>query len=432
MPQGLPRKLRYAFILQVMLASVAVVVGAAITGSIVKQALTDQQLRTEVEEFWRARAADPAYPLPRTSAMRGWFVPAGQSQDQVPAELRGFGIGISHLADGKGKLIIDERPQGRLYLVVSFDLLERVIRRAGLVSILLALAAIYLTTWLTYRATKRLVTPVSWLARQVAKWDPSNPDMQSIEPGRMPGEDGGEVRQLTGALRRLTRRTRELVARERDFTRDASHELRTPLTVIRVATDMMLADPEVPERTHRTLLRMQGAGRDMEAIIDAFLILARENVHAPLTEDFDVAPLVEEEVAKARPLLEGKPVELEVVASAAPRLHASPRVLSVMLGQLLENACVFTDRGRIEVRLEAGRVVVADTGIGMASEVLHRVWDPFYRADLANPSGKGMGLSIVRRLGERFQWPVRLDSTPGAGTTATIEFARDVIARGLS
>src|SRR3546814_1468767 len=121
-----------------------------------------------------------------------------------------------------------------------------------LVSILLALIAIYLTTWLTYRASKRLVTPVTWLARQVARWDPSNPDVQSIAPERMPGESGGEVHQLTGALRNLTRRTRDLVARERDFTRDASHELRTPLTVIRVATDMMLGDPEIPQRAHRT------------------------------------------------------------------------------------------------------------------------------------------------------------------------------------
>src|SRR3546814_4384597 len=75
-----------------------------------------------------------------------------------------------------------------------------------------------------------------------------NLDVQSIAPERIPGESGGEVHQLTGALRNLTRRTRDLVARERDFTRDASHELRTPLTVIRVATDMMLGDPEIPQR----------------------------------------------------------------------------------------------------------------------------------------------------------------------------------------
>ncbi|MGN7724342.1 sensor histidine kinase [Luteimonas sp. 22616] len=432
MSQGLPRKLRYAFILQVVLASLVVVVGAVVTGSIVKDALTDQQLRGEAQEFWNGRARDPAYPLPRASTMHGYFVATGQLQDQVPAELRRYGIGVSDLPGGNRKLIVDERPQGRLYLVMSFDLLDAIIARAGLVSMLLALVAVYLTTWLTYRASKRLVTPVSWLARQVAHWDPGKPDMHSIAPGRIPGEADGEVGQLTSALRSLTRRTRDLVARERDFTRDASHELRTPLTVIRVATDMMLADEDVPARGHRTLQRIQQAGRDMEAIIDAFLILAREHGHAPLTEDFDVAVVVDEEVEKARPLLAGKPVELEVVATASPRLHASPRVLAVMLGQVLDNACVFTERGRIEVRVEPGSLVVVDTGIGMTPGVLHRAWDPFYRADRVNPSGKGMGLSIVRRLADRFDWKVTLDSTPGVGTVVTIDFARDVIADSVA
>ena len=428
MSQGLPRKLRYAFILQVMLASVVVVVGAAVTGSIVKDALTDQQLRSEAQEFWDGRARDPAYPLPRSSTMHGYFVADAQLQDQVPAELRRYGIGVSNLPGDNRKLIIDERPQGRLYLVMSFDLLDAIIVRAGLVSMLLALVAVYLATWLTYRTSKRLVAPVSWLARQVAHWDPSKPDIPSIASGPVPGEDGREVRQLASALRNLTRRTRDLVARERDFTHDASHELRTPLTVIRVATDLMLADAELPARAHRSLQRMREAGRDMEAIIDAFLILAREHGHAPLTEDFDVAAVVDEAVGKARLLLAGKPVELEVVATASPRLHAAPRVLAVMLDQVLDNACVFTERGRIEVRIEPGSVVVADTGVGMTPDVLRKVWDPFYRADLANPSGKGMGLPIVRRLADRFHWRLTLDSIPGVGTVAAIDFSRDVIA----
>ena len=428
MPEGLPRKLRHAFILQVMLASVVVIVGAVATSSIVKEALTGQQLRSEAQEFWNGRARDPAYPLPRTSTLHGYFVASGEQHDRVPAGLRGYGAGVFDLPGGNRKLIVEERPQGRLYLVMSFDLLDAIIRRAGLVTMLLALLAVYLTTWLTYRTSKRLVTPVSWLAGQVARWDPGRPDMHTIAPGHVPGDGGDEVGQLTSALRNLARRTRDLVARERDFTRDASHELRTPLTVIRVATDMMLADADIPSRGHRTLLRMRQAGRDMEAIIDAFLILARERGEAPLTEDFDVAAIVDEEVEKVRPLLAGKPVELEVVAAASPRLHASPRVLAVMLGQVLDNACVFTERGRIEVRIERGSLVVADTGIGMAPEVLDRAWDPFYRADLVNPTGKGMGLPIVRRLAERFGWTVNLGSTPGVGTVVTIDFARDVLA----
>ena len=56
----------------------------------------------------------------------------------------------------------------------------------------------------------------------------------------------------------------------------------------------------------------------------------------------------------------------------------------------------------------------------MALLALKRVYDPFYRADPFSQSGKGIGLSIVRRLGTRFGWPVALDSTPDEGTTVTI------------
>ena len=60
-------------------------------------------------------------------------------------------------------------------------------------------------------------------------------------------------------------------------------------------------------------------------------------------------------------------------------------------------------------------MIVRDTGIGMTADTLQRVFDPFYRADQFNPSGKGMGLSIVRRLGERFGWPVDAGEHAGRG-----------------
>jgi signal transduction histidine kinase len=93
-----------------------------------------------------------------------------------------------------------------------------------------------------------------------------------------------------------------------------------------------------------------------------------------------------------------------------------------MLRNLLSNASTFTERGRIEVRIEPDRVAVADTGIGMSADVMQRVFDPFYRAEPDRNSGKGMGLSIVRRLGERFGWPIGIESTPGQGTVVSIRF----------
>ena len=276
-------------------------------------------------------------------------------------------------------------------------------------------------SWLTYRASKRLVSPVSWLAKQVQLWDPRRPDVSALGPDQLPSDVQGEVRQLASALHGLAHRVSEHVARERDFTRDASHELRTPLTVIRVASDMAMAEESTP-RVARSLQRIQRAGRDMEAVIDAFLILAREADVEPQSEDFEIADIVLDEADNARALLIGKEVDLEVTCNAKPRLHAPPRVMQVVISNLLRNACSYTDDGRIDVIVEQDRVIVRDTGIGMSEESMARAFEPFYRADPTRPHGTGLGLSIVRRLCDRFGWKIELESVLGRGTSATIRF----------
>jgi signal transduction histidine kinase len=288
----------------------------------------------------------------------------------------------------------------------------------------LALLALAASALFTYRNARRIVAPLDWIARSVREWDPMEPDPTALGPDRLPVEAGPEARQLAGALQRMAERMRAFVRRERDFTRDASHELRTPLTVIRVASDLLAGDADLPERARRSLARIQASGRDMESVIDAFLILAREADVEPQREEFAVRDVVAEEVANARALLGDKPVELVVAELASPSLYAAPRVFAVMLRNLLANACTFTERGRVEVRIEEDRVVVADTGIGMSADALQRAFDPFYRAEPDRITGKGMGLSIVRRLGDRFGWPVILDSQPGRGTVATIRFGK--------
>ena len=96
-------------------------------------------------------------------------------------------------------------------------------------------------------------------------------------------------------------------------------------------------------------------------MIDAFLILAREADMKPQSEDFDVADILLDEADNARALLIGKHVDLEVTCNAKPRLHAPPRVMHVVVSNLLRNACSYTDTGRIDVILEQDRVIVRDT-----------------------------------------------------------------------
>ncbi|NLC60533.1 MAG: HAMP domain-containing histidine kinase [Gammaproteobacteria bacterium] len=423
MPHALPSRLRRRFIVQAVVASLVLAIAVSIGSAVMLQALIDARLRAHTEGVWASLELNPDYVPAQTGEVRIHYVPAGAAIDSVPPELRR--PPGSHAVDRFDRHVrVETRPQGSVYVDMTFSYAKQVVWTAAAMFATGGMLGLLLLSWLTYRATRRLVMPVTWLAGKVQGWNVEDPDAEPLDPQRSPGDVGSEVRQLSGALRDLSTRVRALVQRERDFTRDASHELRTPLTVIRVASDMLLADPDTPERSRRSLQRIQAAGRDMEAVIDAFLILARDADVQPQGEEFRVREVIGEEVERAQPLLAGKPVELRITGDADPVISAPPRVLGVMVGNLLSNACVFTEEGLIEVEVGEDRVTVRDTGIGMSPGTLQRVFDPFYRADQFRSGGKGMGLSIVRRLGERFGWPVTLDSAAGKGTVAEIRFSR--------
>lgn len=420
MSQGLPRRIKLAFIAQALVATLVLTLGIVLGGLAVRQSLLHDQLQREADSFWQERRADAASPLPRNSLMSGYLDPVDAPDPALPEGLRGLPPGLNGIPPGSQVVFVDPRAEGTFYLMLRPQLVDRAIVWTGGVALLLGLAVIFLASWLTYRTSKRLVSPVSWLARVVAQWDPRAPDASLLTPANLPEEAAGEVQDLSRSLADLAGRVGEFVHRERDFTRDASHELRTPLTVIRVATDLMLAEPDLDPRMARSLGRVQRAGRDMEAVIDAFLILAREADIEPRREELAVRSIVADEVERARPLLGNKPVELRVSDDGAPHLVAPRHVLNVMIANLLSNAVRYTLQGEIVVHLADDRIEVRDTGIGMSPDTLAKAFDPFFRIERLE--GKGIGLSIVRRLGERFGWPVTLTSTPGTGTTAVIRF----------
>lgn len=421
MARGLPERLRLAFLGQAALAVAVIVLGAYVAMTTAEHDVAARALHDEATYFWQQRASNPLRSAPDSAILHGYAVPIGASAAALPEALRPLAPGMHDLTDQL--VLVEQRGDLRLYLTYPRSKIDRIALRLVTTPVLLSLLVVAFSAWLTYRLARRMTAPLHWLADEVRHWDPRDPDTSALAPDKLPVDSGIETRQLAGALQRMGDRMRSYMHRERDFTRDASHELRTPLTVIRVASDLMQSDPDLPERAHRSLARIQRAGRDMEAVIDAFLLLARESEVEPQREDFLVRDVVDEEVEKVRPLLSGKAIELSIHERASPRLHASPRVLGVMLGNLLANACTFTERGRVEVTILEDRLLVRDTGIGMSGDTLRRAFEPFFRGDPTNPAGRGMGLSIVRQLGERFSWPVNLESAPGKGTTATIRFS---------
>lgn len=420
MSQGLPRKIRLAFTLQALVASLVLAFGFTVAAVGVRQVLLRNRLQDEATSAWRVLQDDPAAPLPASARMRTFYVPAGHRDVGVPMALRQLPAGTHVPFWSHSVAIVDVRPAGRLIVEVQGATTDAAVFWTATLSLLMALAVTYLSAWLTYRTSRRLVVPVTWLANVVAHWDPRSPTAAALAPPNLPIDSGSEVRRLAHALRGLAVRVGAYIERERHFTRDASHELRTPLTVIRVASDMMAGDPQLPAHSQRAVARIQRAGHDMQAVIDAFFILARDADIEDEAERFDVHEIVEEEMAAVRPLIGDRPLELVLTDHGGAVIDAPRRVLGLMVGNLLSNAVRFTESGRVEVVLRPNCIEVHDTGVGMAPEAIEKAFDAFYREDRDAGEGMGIGLSVVRRLGERFDWPVQLASTPGEGTVATI------------
>ena len=421
---GLPRKIRTAFLLQTLLASLAALLGGYLILLVVKFGLVNTTLQEEAAYYWELHAASPAQPPPNTRHLRGYLLEPGGSPLSLPPQLRTLQPGFHDLRGAGQLVLVDQSPAGRLYLVFLRSQAQWLAFWFGVAPVLLVLLAIYGASWLTYRASHRAVSPLVWLARRVSEWDPRYPDASELAPARLPADVQGEARQLAVALHGMARRIGDQVARERNFTRDASHELRTPLTVIRMACEMALdAGEETGPVSQRSLQRIQRAGRDMEALIDALLILAREANVEPQSEWVDVGDVVRSEADSARSGLEGRPLELRLRLDVPCLLRVPPQVLRVVVGNLLRNACNYTDSGHVEVEVEADRLVVRDTGIGMSPEALARIFEPFFRAVPERREGHGLGMPIVYRLCERFGWRIELESMPGRGTTVTVRFA---------
>jgi signal transduction histidine kinase len=207
---------------------------------------------------------------------------------------------------------------------------------------------------------------------------------------------------------RAVRPVREAFDRQRAFIADASHELKTPLTLIRVDTEVLqggLGNPDDKELAGEVLAE---ADR-MTAILSDLLTMTRldagvlEVAHKP----FDLSNLIREEAERFKVRAAREEVRLEVRVPDELLASGDPARTGQILAALLDNALRFTlQGGRVEVaaREQDGRVeaTVTDTGPGISSEHLPRIFERFYRAEAArsraNGGGTGIGLAIAMGL----------------------------------
>ncbi|HEU5368233.1 MAG TPA: ATP-binding protein [Ktedonobacterales bacterium] len=242
-------------------------------------------------------------------------------------------------------------------------------------------------------------------------------------------EMAAALEQDVGELRRQEALRREMAA-------NVSHDLATPLTAIQGFTEALLdgviEDEHQREETLRVIAKEVVR---LRRLVDDLGHLSR--VESPRLL-LDLAPtnlvtLVDETLAVLQPEFEAQSITARnLLGQQTPLALADADKLTQVLLNLLDNALRYTPTGgeiTISAAVETGRVrvMVSDTGAGIAPEHIKRIFDRFYRADAsrnAATGGSGLGLAIVKAIIEAHGGAVGIDSTPGKGTTVWFTLAQ--------
>jgi PAS domain S-box-containing protein len=241
-------------------------------------------------------------------------------------------------------------------------------------------------------------------------------------------------KQLQRELELRRREAEEASARKTRFLAAVSHDIRTPVNAINLMAEVMrriAGNPAMAAQIPEMAQKLQANALSLIELVSDVLDLARfDTTKAELQEsEFLLADLLTEECRQVRPLAEDKGLQVICHPPDRPIWLRTDRVkLARLLGNLLGNAVKFTESGQIEVRarLDEHRQLllsVRDTGIGIPSQHLSRIFDEF--AQLHNPErdrtkGTGLGLAICKRLVEVLGGTLSVESKVNQGSTFTL------------
>jgi two-component system phosphate regulon sensor histidine kinase PhoR len=208
-----------------------------------------------------------------------------------------------------------------------------------------------------------------------------------------------------------------------------SHEFKTPLTSIRGYAETLLAGASEDPKIAGDFLRIiERNAVHLEALVTDLLTLARLESELPiLKEQVDIRAMIEEQLAGRTAVLQSRRISVTLDCPSIQLLADRSR-LSTALSNLIDNAIHYNKTGgeiRISGRKNDGtfELVIADTGEGIPSEDLPRIFERFYRVDKARSresGGTGLGLSIVKHAIESQSGTIAVASRLGAGSTFTV------------
>ncbi|MDR3689001.1 MAG: ATP-binding protein [Fimbriimonas sp.] len=214
-----------------------------------------------------------------------------------------------------------------------------------------------------------------------------------------------------------------------DFVSNVSHELRTPLTIIRSMAETLLDDLADPsDRSGNYLSKIIAEVDRLTLISQDLLILSAAESNPVRKQICDIGEVYRSTVSQLEAKAHEKGLDISFDGPVTCLIEANASQMTQVALNLVDNALKYTTHGRISVTVRRDdsqvRIDVADTGIGIPSDQVNRIFERFYRVDRArsrSTGGTGLGLSIVKHITEAHGGAVTVESALNHGSTFTVQ-----------
>jgi signal transduction histidine kinase len=239
-----------------------------------------------------------------------------------------------------------------------------------------------------------------------------------------------EIAPLVRALNSLLARLKRAFSSQRAFVADAAHELRSPLTALKLQLQLLDRAPDDAARAQALQKLHEGVDRATH-LIEQLLTAARTDPHdAPIeVQPTNLAELVRQAMADVFDLAQQQHIDIGLEAPDGMTVAGDVAALRILARNLVDNAIRYTPAGgsvsvRVAASGDAALLTVEDSGPGIPQNERERVFDRFYRREVNERTGSGLGLSIVKNIAEQHGARIELGTSANGGLKVSVLFPR--------
>ena len=273
---------------------------------------------------------------------------------------------------------------------------------------------------------KKALEPIQSVIRQVEEVSARNLDRRVLHQN-----SSDEIARLAQTFNSMLERLEISFKVQSDFVRNSSHELRNPLAAMIGQAEIALKKERDSDYYKEVVQAIFQESLRLKHIVNSLLQLSLASpetvskTHEVLRLDELLLDVVENLLqSDSRRKIEA---DLNLLGDKEPCILGSRSLLEVAIGNLLDNACKFSDFQKVTCVLERNsgilELVISDSGIGMTEDEMQRITEPFFRsANVRDKEGFGIGMTVANRVFQVHEARMEIKSVPGKGTQIRIEF----------